>query len=1175
MEMLNGGLSYRLNEYKCSPRLLELCFELSEAGVLDLNTLKLNIERIRKYPYIDTGMFADAFANVLLKHDFDIENVIVLLLPPYAKSTVSSKCFVRIIEHYIERHEERGEVIKTIRFVLETLQHAPYNYALAMLELLIKIHKMFPDSLKESDFSSFTPLTVLPLQMKSIELIEKVLKDQPMRLAAQVTLIFAQLKGDFFRLKLQEPNVNKDAVIGLLRLFNRLLSLAVANYANYCDKELIEKIAQWVHAQVNEEFEWLQNEIEIINGLFLLSTLFASESLIRDIIQNFSDHKYNESLLNFLLIFSTKNSDVYELFHGSIEKCVHDLNVIQRLPESIKLNNMYAFMRLLIDGKKETSIALLTFVTKLICFTDASAKDEISEISEIYSKMFWRSLPSSRDYCLTIFSSSLANKTAVVPTQILQSVRGILEFSELPKGGQTELFEKIQEIVKRFVHDEVFEVRLECGIVMGLMVKLFNEMDFVGIQELFTQFMKHAMKSSTHSKVRVCYIMGLAALKAHLDHEHLKIIELSSNALIGLLSSWNRENDLEKTIQGQEIVATSIIALNLYLEQCGCLVSSEFYRDTCELLLEQVFLRQRCELTMKAVLELTKTLALYANLIPNQSEFIKKEVRILAESSYLCSYRTFNIDLLVDISECNPAIVAPSDLIYKLVRRNVSAYKRGAFGKICQYFNLQISFETKIAYELIDNGLLIILLERSNYMEGFDDEAHAAMSFLIQKIMSITLVERFDFWLAGVLENLSLSERPKQASTLNAKQGISLSDSAFSLTDLSESLEKEPLVLRNVVVDMVISALNNVNLADLNRLSQVTLKRFLSCLIKICFNISAEKSQERRFYLSGIGVFRGIVKAFTKITSEAGGISILEPFDSQIVSIISSILRASEEGDPLYAACAFGALFSLCSSRSDLLKDLKEENGRICTLVKKAISILKEQEVLWTEEVVENLILLSIIVGLCSLHKSGFDLDSEVCAVLKRKIEECFDAYKAGKLEKNIRASLSGSDRLLLVETWIKLVTDYSVIDGALSVLNGLNSESMESVCLQSIEIFRNPYIVIDDKEILNRLLNQILQFGLEKRESLAIDCLLEVKDSEVAKEHLKKLSNEFLSIKFSDFDTAYALTAVKAQEHLFDNFEDQSVLFDILRSKWTVYLYNIYIYSFFLLFRTRFKLYE
>ena len=38
------------------------------------------------------------------------------------------------------------------------------------------------------------------------------------------------------------------------------------------------------------------------------------------------------------------------------------------------------------------------------------------------------------------------------------------------------------------------------------------------------------------------------------------------------------------------------------------------------------------------------------------------------------------------------------------------------------------------------------------------------------------------------------------------------------------------------------------------------------------------------------------------------------------------------------------------------------------------------------------------------------------------------------KLEKNIRASLSGSDRLLLVETWIKLVTDYSVIDGALSV---------------------------------------------------------------------------------------------------------------------------------------------
>ena len=955
LEMLNGGLSYRLNEYKCSPRLLELCFELSDAGVLDLNTLKLNIERIRKYPYIDTGMFADAFANVLLKVDFDIENVLMLLLPPNAKSTVSSKCFIRIIENYIERHETRCEVIKIIRFVFETLQRVPYNYALAMLELLIKVHKMFPDSLKESDFSSFAPLTVLPLQMKSIELIEQVLKDQPMRLSAQVILIFAQLKGDFFRLKLQEPNVNKDAVIGMLRLFNRLLSLTIANYVNYCDKELIEKIAQWVHTQVNEEFEWLQNEIEIVNGLFLLSTLFASESLIRDIIQNFSDHKYTESLLNFLLICSTKTPNVYELFHGSIEKCIHDLNVIQRLPEFIKLNDMYTFMRLIIDGKKEISIALLTFVTKLICFTEASAKDEISEI---YSKMFWRSLPSSRDYCLTIFSSSLANKTAVVPTQILQSVRGILESSELPKGGQIELFEKIQEIVKRFVHDEIFEVRLECGIVMGLMVKLFDEIDSVGIQELFTQFMKHAMKSSVHSKSRICYIMGLTALKAYLDHEHLKIIEFSSNALIGLLSSWNRENDLEKTIQGQEIVATSVIALNLYLEQCGCLVGSEFYRDTCELLLEQVFLRQRCELTMKAVLGLTRTLALYANLIPNQSDFIKKEVRILAESSYLCSYRTLNIDLLVDISECNPAIVAPSELIYKLVRRNVSAYKRGAFGKICQYFNLQISFDTNIAYELIDNGLLIILLERLNNLEGFDEESQAAMSFLIQKIMSITLVERFDFWLEGVLENLSLSERPKQASTLSAKQGIiSLSDSAFSLTDLSEALEKEPLVLRNIVVDMVISALNNVNLVDLNQLSQVTLKRFLSCLIKICFNISAEKSQERRFYLSGIGVFRGIVKAFSKITSEADGISILEPFDSQIVSIISSILRASEEGDPLYAACAFGALFSLCSSRADLQKDLKEENGRICTLVNKAISILKEQEILWIEEVVENLIL--------------------------------------------------------------------------------------------------------------------------------------------------------------------------------------------------------------------------
>ena len=102
----------------------------------------------------------------------------------------------------------------------------------------------------------------------------------------------------------------------------------------------------------------------------------------------------------------------------------------------------------------------------------------------------------------------------------------------------------------------------------------------------------------------------------------------------------------------------------------------------------------------------------------------------------------------------------------------------------------------------------------------------------------------------------------------------------------------------------------------------MTLKRFLSCLIKFVFNISAEKSQERRFYLSGNRLFHWNVKPFQKITSEAGGISILEPFDSQIVSIISSILRASE-GETLCTQLVPSDPFQSLLSRSDLLKDLK------------------------------------------------------------------------------------------------------------------------------------------------------------------------------------------------------------------------------------------------------------
>ena len=1013
--------------------------------------------------------------------------------------------------------------------------------------------------MKESDFSSFTPLTILPLQVKSIELIETVLKDKPMPLASQVTLIYAQLKGDFLRLKLGESNVHKDAVFGLLKLFYSLLKLAVVNYGNYCDKELIEKIYTWLNVQLIDELDWLKNEIEIINGLFLLATLFTSEALVTMIIENFNGHNYTDSLLKFLLISSSKNLEVYRLFHGSIEKSIHDLNVINKLPESIRISDMFPLMKLAIDEKKEITVVFMTFLTKLICFTEDTTLIKFTQITEMYSKLFWRSSRSTRDYCMTIFSSSLVNNFAVIPTQILQCVRSILESSDLPRG-ETGLIEQIQEIVRKFVIDEIFEVRLECGIVMGLMVKIFNEDDVEGIQDLFTQFMKHAMKSPNHSKSRVCYIMGLTTLKAHLDQENLKIIDLTSSTLMGLLTSWNRENDFEHKVQGQEIIASSIVALTLYLEKCGCLVNSEFYRDTCELLLEQVFLRQRCELTMKAVLGLSKCLGLYANLMSSQSEFIRTTVRLLAESSYLSCYQTLNIDLLVDISECNPVIVIPSELIYKLVARNVSAYKKGAFGRICQYFNLQISFDKNIAFELIDSGLCLGLLERTSILEGFDKEAQDAMTFLIQNVMSITLMERFDFWLESVFENLSLTERTKSAhlNTKTFSPKISLSDSAFSLTDLADSIDNETISFRQVAVIMIISSLN-CNISDLiiASLNPSTLKRFLSCLIKICFNISAEKCHERKFSLSGIGLFRGIVKNFSRI-SESDGISILEPFDSQITSIISSILRASEEGDPLYAACAFGALFSLCSSRVDLQTDLKEENGRIYSLVKKSVIILKEQDIYWREEVVENLILVSIIIGLCSLHKSGFDiscLDSEIYSVLKHKIDECFEAYKDGQLEKNMRASLSGSDRLLLVETWTRLVNGSIEIDGVLSVLNGLNSENMESVCLLSTEIFKTIEVRVSDMELLTRLLNQILQFGLDKRDALVIDCIMELKQTNVSIEYLRRLSKEFLTANFSDFDTEFGLKAVKAQEFIVasEDDEDQSVLFDILRSNDTI----------------------
>ena len=66
----------------------------------------------------------------------------------------------------------------------------------------------------------------------------------------------------------------------------------------------------------------------------------------------------------------------------------------------------------------------------------------------------------------------------------------------------------------------------------------------------------------------------------------------------------------------------------------------------------------------------------------------------------------------------------------------------------------------------------------------------------------------------------------------------------------------------------------------------MTVKRFLSCLIKFVSTFPPERAKND-VLLVGIGLFRRRCKTFSK-SSEAGGISMLEPFDSQIVSIISS-----------------------------------------------------------------------------------------------------------------------------------------------------------------------------------------------------------------------------------------------------------------------------------------------
>ncbi len=141
------------------------------------------------------------------------------------------------------------------------------------------------------------------------------------------------------------------------------------------------------------------------------------------------------------------------------------------------------------------------------------------------------------------------------------------------------------------------------GIIEGKERRVINLTDNSASVELFQQFMKHSMKSDTSKdqSSRVSYIMGLVSLKSSLETKQSKYIDVTSNALLGLLSSWNRESFISSKSSKRQIEAATIQALSFYIEQCGCLVNSEFYRDSCELLLEQVFSKDRHDLIVKSV----------------------------------------------------------------------------------------------------------------------------------------------------------------------------------------------------------------------------------------------------------------------------------------------------------------------------------------------------------------------------------------------------------------------------------------------------------------------------------------------------------------------------------------------------------------------------------------------
>ena len=1249
--LLNGNLSARLAKKNCSTKLLEFCFSFNEFkqentfinGSLTVASLEKNINRVLGFREIDLKFFADALANVLINLGYEIEKIIETLWYLTTKSFVTAKCFGMLFKFLVERQELYTNSLKLIRivhekFILSDPKKFSANFLINIIEVLVDgLYKKFPESLNEVDFSAFTPLIVpeTSLQVKSVELICKVLEDKPMVLSTQVTLLFAQLKGDFLRLKMDETNVLREAVRGLIKLFAAVLNCSLSKFSNYCDQEVLARIQEWTMEQLLMTDDWLKNEPEIVRGVLLLaavlnshckdnskvqlngstcnskselneSTCTLSHSQSQLIIGRVIEFSNNPSIdfslyCNHVLFFFgcviEKNSQLYSLYHGSIDKCFHHLNSISQ--PNFKDNSSKTFLlnhqtkklqnifKIIVESKTNfNSISLVCYLAKLIAFSnfnvfdkfanddfdliDENAKVNFISFSEYFAKLFWRSSEETQNYSLNLWLSGVKSKFVSEPSQILAGLKALLECSELftvDTDHRNKLIGLSQNIIKEFLLVDDLNVRVECGLVLGSLVRLCYS-EFSAVDDLFGQFMKHSMKTNENNlkdqKSRVCYIIGLVIMKANLVSLNDRKLELSSNALLGLLASWTREEDRN---HDQEIAAAAISALAYFIEQCGSQVNSEFFRDSCELLLEQIFMKDRSESMIGSVKFLAKSLALFVNLLPSQSQFIKKTIRLVLESCYLDFYGTEEIDLMVEISKFNPQITKPSKLIYQLLEKNIFNVRKGSIGGVCQYLCLQIGYEPEISFQFIDSGIVLNLIERFNVHENLENDCLEAFSVLFDEIIKLTIVERFDFWinLVFIPMNFGGVEKSRASSLLNENENLDEIKVYDSASSIAPQRAGSTMNLCSNVIFILIRPLSR-NIHQLIDLPIEQLKIFLTFAIRISFNIVTEKINQRNFFLVGILVLSEIINSFSKLKDQSGSY-VLEQYDSQIISIISSAIRFSEEGDPFYGASAYSSLLKFISNRLDVQEEIKAGNGRIILILRKSLVILKEQEILWSVEVVDNLICLEIVIGVCNLLKSGFnfvdlanilnneDLEDSLDNVsmltfsLKSHLEGYFIFHAIGKLEKNVQLAISEHEKILMLETWLNLeenekCSEPEVLNGIMEIISGINAENYEQIFNLSLKLFNlesfmnftssNDNLTISNN--LSKLLNRIINFGIEKKDPLCIECIMPIllleKNSliSLARDAIKKLSEEFLTTRFSDFDARFGVLLLNSE---------------------------------------------